>query len=331
MESQRDASGACLRVPSNTGSVTPWTTPTVTVMARHQSHRHHHGHVHLDDADWDALAADTELEGELLLAFVTDSAHWIAELRGPDAPPVRRVLDIGSGPGVGTCELARLFPDAHVVAVDGSTAMLDRTTQRAAAHGLDRRITTHLAELPDGVDGLDSADVIWASMSLHHIGDETNALRVLGDLLERSGLLAVAEVAEPMRVLPDDLDVGQPGLADRLDRAESNWFAAMRAGLSGSVPSTDLASMLSAAGFDVIGSRLTRERFDPPLSDAARQVVLGRIRRARQQLDELLDDDDLRTLDVLSDANDPRGVMHRADVFVASSRQIVVARPLQDP
>jgi SAM-dependent methyltransferase len=300
-------------------------------MAIHGSHGHHHGHVHLDEADWEAFAAHTELEGELLLAFVSDSARWIAELRGPDAPPVRRVLDIGSGPGVGTCELARLFPDAHVIAVDGSPAMLDRTAQRAAAHGLGRRITTHLAELPHGLGGLDPADVIWASMSLHHIGDETNALRGLRDLLQRSGLLAVAEVAEPMRVLPDDLDVGQPGLADRLDRAESKWFAAMRAGLPGSVPSTDLASMLTSAGFDVVGSRLARERFDPPLSDPARQVVLGRIRRARHQLDELLDDDDLRTLDVLSDVDDPRGVMHRADAFVASSRQIVVARPLHNP
>ena len=171
-------------------------------MATHQAHGHDHGHVHIDEADWEAFVAHTELEGELLLTFVTDSAHWIAELRGPDAPPVRRVLDIGSGPGVGTCELARLFPDAHVVAVDGSPAMLNRTTQRAAAHGLDRRITTHLAELPDGLDGLDPADVIWASMSLHHVGDETNTLRVLRDQLERSGLLAVAEVAEPMRVLP---------------------------------------------------------------------------------------------------------------------------------
>jgi hypothetical protein len=67
----------------------------------------------------------------------------------------------------------------------------------------------------------------------------------------------------------------------------------------------------------------SRERFDLPLSETALQVVLGRIHRARQQLDELLDDDDLRTLDVLSDANDPRGVTHRGDVFVTSSRQIV--------
>jgi SAM-dependent methyltransferase len=294
-------------------------------MAAHQPHRHAHGHVHLDEADWEALVAHTEREGELLLSFVTDTAGWVAQLRGPDAPLVRRALDIGCGPGVGTCELARLFPDAHVVAVDGSPAMLDRTRQRAAARGLDQRITTHLAELPDGLDGLDAVDVIWASMSLHHIGDETGALRMLRDLLAPAGLLALAEMAEPMRVLPDELDVGQPGLADRLDRAESNWFAAMRAGLSGSVPSTDLESMLTAAGLEVIGSRLARKRIDPPLSDLARQVVLGRIRRARRQLDGLLEDDDLRTIDVLGDSKDPRGVLHRADVFVAASRRIVVA------
>jgi SAM-dependent methyltransferase len=295
-------------------------------MATHQPHSHDHGHVHLDEADWAAMASHAELEGELLLGFVTDSARWIAELRDPGAPPVRRVLDIGSGPGVGTCELARRFPFAHVVAVDSSPAMLDRTAQRAAALGLDQRISTHLADLPGGLDGQDPADVIWASLSLHHVGDEANALRVLGGLLEPSGLLVVAEFAEPMRVLPDDLDVGRPGLAARLDHAEAEWFAAMRAGLPGSVPSTDLESTLTAAGLAVVGSRLARQRFDPPLSDAARQVVVERIGGARKKLAELLDDDDRRALDVLSDPDDPRGVMQRGDVFVASSRQIVVAR-----
>jgi hypothetical protein len=57
-------------------------------------------------------------------------------------------------------------------------------------------------------------------MSLHHIADETNALRVLRYLLERSGLLGVAEVAEPLRVLPDEARRRSPGLADRLVRAE---------------------------------------------------------------------------------------------------------------
>jgi SAM-dependent methyltransferase len=300
-------------------------------MAPHGSQRHHHGHVRVDEADWEEFAAQTELEGELFLAFVTDSARWIADLRGNDGPPVRRVLDVGSGPGVGTCELARLFPDAHVVAIDGSPAMLNRTAQRAATLGLDRRITTHLAELPDGLDGLDPADVIWASMSLHHIGDETNALHLLGELLEPSGLLAVAEVAEAMRVLPDDLDIGRPGLADRFDGAKSSWFADMRAGLPGCVASTDLPSMLASAGLQVVGSRIATQRFDPPLSDTARQVSVGHIRRARQQLNGLLEEDDLCVLDVLTDPVDPRSVVHRSDAVVASSRQIVLARPRQHP
>jgi len=163
---------------------------------------------------------------------------------------------------------------------------------------------------------------------LHHVGDEVLALRVLRDLLEPSGLIAIAERAEPMRVLPDDLDVGRPGLADRLDRAGAAWFAAMREGLAGAVPSTDLSSMLTSAGLEMVGSRLTRERFDAPLSDDARRVVLGHLRRVRERPHEHLDDDDLRALDVLIDVDDPRGVMHRSDVFVAASRQIQIARPV---
>jgi SAM-dependent methyltransferase len=298
----------------------------VAAMAHKHHAAHGSGHVHIDEADWRKLADQTEREGQLLLGFVTRTVEWVTELRGPDAPPVRRVLDIGSGPGVGTCELARLFPDAHVIAVDSSPAMLERATQRAAAHGLDARISTHHAELPGGLEGFEPVEMIWASMSLHHVGDEVTALRVLRDVLEPSGLIAIAERAEPTRVLPDELDIGRPGLADRLDRAGAKWFAAMREGLAGAVPSTDFSSMLTSAGLEMVGSRLARERFDAPLSDDARRVVLGHLRRVREQSHEHLDDDDLRTLDVLIDVNDPRGVMQRPDVFVAASRQVQIAR-----
>jgi SAM-dependent methyltransferase len=311
---------------------TPPRRPSVTVMAPHDHPgAHHHGHVQLDEAAWENLATQTELEGELLLGFVTDAARWVTELRGPDAPAVRQVLDIGSGPGVGTCELARCFPDAHVVAVDSSPAMLERARRRIAAHGLDARIGTHLAELPHGLDELEAADVIWASMSLHHVGDEVAALRVLHGLLEPPGLLAVAERAEPMRVLPDDFGIGRPGLAARLDEAGARWFAAMRDGLTDAVPSADLSSMLTAAGFEVAASRLARLHVDPPLPEDARRAVLGHLRRTREQLADSLDDDDRRTLDVLVDADDRNGVMHRADVFVAASRRIAIARPAPRP
>ena len=287
---------------------------------------HEHGHVHLDEADWRALAAQTELEGEVLLAFVTDTAEDLKARRARDAPPVRRIIDIGSGPGVGTCELARVFPDAHVVAVDSSPAMLDRATRRAEAHGLLGRITTHIADLPGGLDGFDTADVIWASMSLHHTGDEVASLRVLRGLLDADGLIAIAELAEPMRILPDDLDLGPAGLFDRLDAAGTAWFARMREGLADSVPSADLSAMVTAAGLEVVDARVARVRLDAPLPGDARRVAVGHLQRIRTQFADHLDDDDRRTLDVLIDADDPRGVMHRSDVFVAASRQIVIAQ-----
>lgn len=307
----------------------PWarSSRTVAGVPAHQDHSpHHHGPVRLDGAHWEEFLAQTELEGEVLVGFVTGTAERVTALRGPDAPPVRRVLDVGSGPGVGTCELARIFPEARVIALDGSPASLDRVRQRAGEHGLGERIGTHHAELPGGLDGLAPVDLIWASMALHHVGDEVALLRALRDLLEPAGFIAIAEVAEPVRVVPDDLDVGRPGLAGRLEAAGRSWFAAMREGLDGAVPSADVASMLASAGFDVVDSWTAHERFDAPLADAARQFVLGHLRRTRTQLDGLLDAEDLAAIDVLTADDGPRSVARRSDVFLAASRQIVIAR-----
>jgi trans-aconitate methyltransferase len=296
-------------------------------MATHEKPAaHNHAHVHLDEAHWEEFLDQTEREGELLVGFVTGTAERVRELRGPDAPAVRRVLDVGSGPGVGTCELARLFPEAQVIALDGSPATLARVRERAGENGLGERISTHHAELPGGLDELEPVDVIWASMALHHVGDEVALLRALRDLLTPAGVIAIAEVAEPMRVVPDDLDVGRPGLADRLASAGSAWFAAMRDGLEGAVPSDDVASMLASAGFEVVDARTVHERFEAPLPDEARQVAVGHLRRARQRLEERLDAQDLAAIDVLTDEDDPRSVARRPDALVAASRQIVIAR-----
>jgi len=72
---------------------------------------------------------------------------------------------------------------------------------------------------------------------------------------------------------------------------------------------------------------VAHQRLDPPLGDAARRLALGHLRRTGEQLGDLLDEDDLRTFDVLIDEEDPRSVLHRADVFVEASQEIVIARP----
>jgi SAM-dependent methyltransferase len=290
-------------------------------------HGHGNGHVHLGEEDWAAYAADTELQGEVFIRFLTDTIDWINHERGTHAPVVRRVLDVGSGPGVGACQLALSYPDARVTAVDSSPAMLAMAVARAARLGLGERVNTRLAELPEGLEGLEGVDLIWASMSLHHVGDEVGVLRVLRGLLASGGLIAIAEMAEPTRLLPADLDVGRPGLVERLDAAAASWFGDMRHGLAGSVDSSDFSSMLGATGFDVVGLRIARHRIDAPLSADARQVAQGELQRVRAQLGERLEADDERTLDILCDEDDPRGAMRRPDLFMESSRQIFIARP----
>ena len=293
-----------------------------------QPHGHRgHEHGHLGEEEWAAYALDTELRGEVFNGFLTDTITRVDEWRGAAAPVMQRIFDVGSGPGVAACALAGAYPDATVTAIDSSPAMLARAAARAARFGFAERVDTHLAELPGGLDDLGKADLIWASMSLHHIGDEVGALRLLRDLLSPSGLIAIAEMADPTRVLPDDLDIARPGLADRLDAVGAAWFADMRAGLTDSVESKKVMSMLTSAGFEVIDERVVRQRFDAPLTEAARHVAHGELRRMRAQFGERLDGEDLHSLDILCDPSDERGALHRRDLFLLASCQIVIARP----
>lgn len=191
-----------------------------------------HEHEH-ELADWGARVDHLEREGVELLDVVTTAAVWAGELLGP----VRRIIDVGSGPGVGTCELARCFPDAEVVAVDASAPMLQRVVERAASLGFAARISTRLSDLSPGVDGLDglaSADLVFASMSLHHLADPAGVLASIRRVVGAAGLVVVIEHG------PD--------------------------GPHGHAPTIDPPALLRGAGFDVVGSRVS----------SGRTIVLGR-------------------------------------------------------
>jgi SAM-dependent methyltransferase len=284
-----------------------------------------HGH-HIGEIDWTAMAAQLELEAEVLLPYLTETAALVAELCRQDGVEVRRVLDVGSGPGVAACELARHFPSVTVVAVDGSEALLEKAVARAEAAGLSGRVTTRKVDLPEGIERLGQADLIWMAMVLHHIGDEAAALRALRGMLNLGRVLVLAEHGDPLRFLPDGASPAPSGLADRLALADAAWLAEMRAGLPDSTPSAGYPAMLQAAGFELVVDRVAHVRLAAPLRVDARRMVLGRLRRMREMFAERLEEQDREALDVLIDEEHSLGVMQRPDVFLDASRHIYIVR-----
>jgi trans-aconitate methyltransferase len=289
----------------------------------HHDHGENSGHGALFDSE--AMAARLELEGEVLGGIVTDAVARLYELCERRGLQVRRVLDIGSGPGVATCALAERFGDARVVAADGSATMLEHVSSRAERLGLASRVETRLVDLPEGVGSLGRADVVWASLVIHHVGNEVDVLRRLRERLERHGLLAVVEFADPMRVVPEDVDLGRPpGLWARIDAAWQAWFEDMRAELPGSTPSADYSAMLAEAGFEVLVDEVLRTVVDPPLDDRARRFARQQLEGAQTRLVSHADPADLAALDALLDESDPE-VLGRAGARLSAARRLYVS------
>jgi SAM-dependent methyltransferase len=293
----------------------------------HDGHHHDHQHDHQHGHSFDSpeAAAFLELEGEVLAGFVTQATAVLTGLAEHRGLEVRRVLDLGCGPGVGTTALAEAFPTATVVAVDSSPSMLERAGARAERLRVAERIETRAAEFPDGLDDLGTADVVWASMVMHHVGDEVAALRQVRALLAPGGLLALVERGGPSRYVPDDVDLGRPGLWERLDRAWGDWFGDMRSDLPGVTPSGDYVAMLGEAGFTPVADEELTVVLDPPLDDRARRFAHGRLERMPTQLAPHADPDDLAVLDVLIDEHGDQGILRRDDALLRASRLLYVA------
>ncbi|MDJ0462766.1 class I SAM-dependent methyltransferase [Streptomyces sp. H27-C3] len=300
-------------------------------MSPHHGHEpghdnaHHHGHDHAT-MDWGAMGAHLEREAEVHRPVYEQAAAWIAE-RFQEPRGVRRVLDLGSGPGVITCLLAEAFPEAEIVAVDGTPALLERTRARAERAGLGDRVCTHEAELADGLGALGDADIIWAANTLHHVGDQREALTDFARLLRPGGLVALVEGGLPPRRLPRDIGIGRPGLEARIEAVTGDWFAGMRAELPGvKQEAEDWSALLAAAGLTPAGTRSFLLDLAAPLTGEAREQVVDTFARQRDKLADRLAADDITTLDRLLDPADPAGLRQRPDVFLLTARTVHVAR-----
>ncbi|MER5466695.1 methyltransferase [Streptomyces sp. NPDC002668] len=296
-------------------------------MSTHRDSGHGHNHT---DVDWEVMAAHLEHSGELQLPVLRRTAARLRELLDPEKK-VRRILDIGSGPGVMTCVFAEAFADAEAVAVDGTPGLLDRALARAERLGLGGRVAVRHVELPEGLDGVDdhgegglgTSDLVWSSKAVHHLGDQQGALTALAGVLSPGGLLAVAEGGLPMRFLPRDIGIGRPGFQARLDVVQERWFETMRAELPGSTALVeDWPAMLSRAGLTRVGSFTSLLDLPAPLGATARAFLHAQLTRLRETMSESLEVEDRGTLDVLLDPGAPEGILRRPDAFLLSATTV---------
>ncbi len=105
-------------------------------------------------------------------ADFADSNQWYADHFTREYPShLREIVDLGCGPADVTLRVAQAAPHAHIVAVDGSAAMLEFA--RKALHGakLSGRVTLHHGRLPGLSLQEHHFDAVLSKDMLHHLPD----------------------------------------------------------------------------------------------------------------------------------------------------------------
>ena len=301
---------------------------------QHAEHAHGHHHDH-EDIGWDAMGETLEEEGTVVAPMLEDILGWVDGLLQDGGRSPGRILDVGSGPGIGSIAMLQRWPAASAVAVDAGVGLLARAERRAADLGLASRLTTVERRLPADLTDLGRFDLVWVSMVLHHLGDGTEAVRTLADLLEPGGYLVAVDFGDPMTFLPEelpeDLAVGRPGLAERLEAAVTAW---LRHGHGHEdVPDDatvngDVDALARAAGLDVVAVRDVRLRLESPLDVPSRRLLAGHLRRFHAVLGDHLDPEDMAALESLLDDASAEGVTRSDRLHLDTSRRVhVIAAP----
>ena len=127
-------------------------------------------------------------------------AELLARIRHPDP---REVVDLGCGPGTTTADLARHWPDAHVVGVDSSAEMI----AHAQPHAIPDRLEFRHADLRDWTPDR-PVDVLVSAATLQWVPGHVSLFPRFMESLGPQGVFAFqvpGNFAEPSHTLLREL------------------------------------------------------------------------------------------------------------------------------
>ena len=104
-----------------------------------------------------------------------------------------RILDVGSGPGTITIDLARRVRPGLVTGVDSAADVVARATGLAASERVDN-VEFRVGDAYDLGFADDAFDVVHAHQVLQHLARPVDALREFRRVLKPGGVLAVRDV-----------------------------------------------------------------------------------------------------------------------------------------
>lgn len=131
--------------------------------------------------------AESVLRSHRWRTAANSAAHLLPHLRAGMS-----LLDVGSGPGTITCDLAAVVAPGRVTALEATPAALDLTRAEAARRGVENIDflvgDVHALALPDG-----DVDVVHAHQVLQHVADPVRALREMRRVTKPGGVVAARD------------------------------------------------------------------------------------------------------------------------------------------
>jgi SAM-dependent methyltransferase len=198
-------------------------------------------------------------------------SHQAAVTRFGEAFPdftTGRILDLACGPADITLRFARAYPEATIIGLEGSAAMLALGVQRVRREGCDAQVSFVHRVLPDpDLADLGAFDAVVCTNSLHHFHDPAVLWHSIGGAAAPGALVFVQDLKRPgspaaAQALVDEYAPDEPDVLRR------DFYNSLCAAFTPG----EITDQLAAAGLDgfVVA----------PVTDR-HLVVTGRVRSSR--------------------------------------------------